>query len=83
MNRFAPSTPTRERNPAQEIPRLAKQALHACEFEESEWSDVFHVLMEQGAFCDCEILYNAAEDSRLKARYWKAESVRRSHERHD
>jgi hypothetical protein len=57
--------------------RHAKQVLQLCGFEESEWSDVFHVLMEEGAFCDCEILYNAAADSRLKARYWS----RRSHER--
>ena len=33
------------------------------------------VLMEEGAFCDCEILFNAKEDRRLKAQYW-----RRSHE---
>jgi Protein of unknown function (DUF2695) len=57
--------------------RQAKQALQTCGFEESDWSDVFHVLMEQGAFCDCEILYNAAEESRLKAQHW-----RRKHEEH-
>jgi len=62
--------------------RQAKQALQMCGFEESDWSDVFHVLMEQGGFCDCEILYNAAEESRLKARYWKPECRRRSHEGH-
>jgi len=56
--------------------RHAKQTLQLCGFEELDWSDVFHVLMGQGAFCDCEILYNAAVESRLKARYWK----RRSHE---
>ncbi|HLW86036.1 MAG TPA: DUF2695 domain-containing protein [Candidatus Sulfotelmatobacter sp.] len=60
----------------------AKQALQACGFEESDWSDVFHVLMGQGGFCDCEILYNAAEESRLKAQYWKAEQRGRSHEEH-
>jgi hypothetical protein len=36
--------------------RYAKQALQVCGFEQSDSSDVFHVLMEQGAFCDCEIL---------------------------
>ena len=58
--------------------RYAKQALQSCGFEESDWSDVFHVLMGQGAFCDCEILYNAATESRLKTQYWQ----RRSHEKH-
>jgi hypothetical protein len=53
--------------------RIAKQALEMCEFPESDWSDVFHVLMEQGAFCDCEILFNAKEGSRLKAQYWRNE----------
>ena len=56
--------------------RYAKQALQRCAFDESDWSDIFHVLMGQGAFCDCEILYNAATESRLKTQYWQ----RRSHE---
>jgi hypothetical protein len=60
--------------------RLAKQALEACGFDESDWSDVFHVLMERGAFCDCEILYNATEENRFKARHWKAQYERRSHQ---
>jgi hypothetical protein len=59
--------------------RHAKEALHLCGFEKSDWSDVFHVLMGQGAFCDCEILYNAATESRLKSQYWQ----RRSHEGHN
>ena len=58
--------------------RYAKQALQLCGFEESDWSDVFHVLMEQGAFCDCEILYNVATESRLTTQYWQ----RRSHGNH-
>jgi uncharacterized protein DUF2695 len=41
-------------------------------FTEDEFFDVFHVLMRQGGFCDCEILYNAVEQSRLKAEYWTA-----------
>jgi Protein of unknown function (DUF2695) len=41
-------------------------------FKEDELFDVFHVLMRKGGFCDCEILYNAAEHSRLKAEYWTA-----------
>jgi hypothetical protein len=49
----------------------AKQVLRLCGFEESDWSDVFHVLMGQGAFCDCEILYNAAAESRLKTQHWQ------------
>jgi hypothetical protein len=52
--------------------RYAKRTLQACGFEQSDSSDVFHVLMEQGAFCDCEILYNVAGESRLKTKYWRS-----------
>jgi len=52
--------------------RYATRALQACGFEQSDSSDVFHVLMEQGAFCDCEILYNVANESHLKTKYWRA-----------
>ena len=54
--------------------RYAKQALQLCRFEESDWSDVLHVLMGHGAFCDCEILYNAATESRLKTQHWQQRS---------
>jgi hypothetical protein len=42
--------------------------------EEDRIIDVFHVLMSQGGFCDCEILYNVAEKSRLQAEYWNAKA---------
>jgi hypothetical protein len=47
-------------------------------FKEVELFEVFHVLMRQGGFCDCEILYNAVEQSRLKAEYWIARSEGRN-----
>lgn len=56
--------------------RNAKRTLQHCGFEESDWSDVFHVLMGQGGFCDCEILYNVVTESRLKSQYWQ----RRGHQ---
>jgi hypothetical protein len=52
--------------------RNSKSLLPELGFSESDFCDIFDVLMGQGGFCDCEILYNAAESSRLKARYWKA-----------
>ena len=44
-------------------------------FTQDELFDVFHVLMDKGGYCDCEILYNAAEESRLKAEYWRARAA--------
>jgi Protein of unknown function (DUF2695) len=52
--------------------RHARAVLLARGFRAGELFDVFHVLMARGGYCDCEILYNAAEASRLKAEYWRA-----------
>jgi hypothetical protein len=52
--------------------RNSKSILSSLGFAESDFCDVFDVLMGQGGFCDCEILYNVAESSRLKAGYWRA-----------
>ena len=52
--------------------RHARGVLRARGFRANEEFDVFHVLMARGGYCDCEILYNAVEESRLKAEYWQA-----------
>ena len=52
--------------------RHARAVLLARRFREDELFNVFHVLMARGGHCDCEILYNAVETSRLKAEYWRA-----------
>lgn len=40
-------------------------------------NDVLAVLRFKGACCDCEVLYNVAEESRLKAKYWKGKAQNR------
>ena len=52
--------------------RNAKRLLLSHGFDESDFCDVFGVFASRGGYCDCEILYNAVETSRLKAKYWKA-----------
>ena len=52
--------------------RTSKELLPTCGFKEDEFFDIFHVLMDKGGNCDCEILFNVAEQSRLKAQYWIA-----------
>ena len=54
--------------------RNSKRLLLSHGFDESDFSDVFGVLAARGGYCDCEILYNAAESSRLKAEYWQAQA---------
>jgi len=50
---------------------LSKRVLDAAGFHPDDLRDIFDVLRAQGGCCDCEILYNVAESSRLKSDYWK------------
>ncbi|MGH9822999.1 MAG: DUF2695 domain-containing protein, partial [Blastocatellia bacterium] len=52
--------------------RTSRPILLANEFSEDDLFDVFHVLIAQGGFCDCEILYNVAKETRLAGQYWRA-----------
>lgn len=50
--------------------RLSESILQTSGFERDDLSDIFAVLQSKGACCDCEVLYNVADKSRLKAKYW-------------
>jgi hypothetical protein len=52
--------------------RLSESVLLASEFKRSDLDDIFGVLSSKGGGCDCEILYNVAETSRLKSEYWRS-----------
>jgi len=52
--------------------RLSESILQSSAFEQDDLSDIFAVLQSKGACCDCEVLYNVAEKSRLKAKYWRS-----------
>jgi hypothetical protein len=51
-------------------------------FDEEAITDVLLVLAAKGACCDCEILFNVAEESRLKSEYWKKRAAEAQFERH-
>lgn len=57
----------------------SRLVLKTCGIPEPDWSDVFHVLMGEGAFCDCEVLYNIASESRLRADYWRSSRAGKQH----
>ena len=38
---------------------------------------VFHVLMAQGSFCNCEILHNVFQERRLRVAYWRSRAESR------
>ena len=69
---LCPRDASQPRPPCHGDYRHARAVLLARRFREDELFDVFHVLMARGGSCDCEILYNAVEESRLKAEYWRA-----------
>jgi hypothetical protein len=52
--------------------RLSETILLASGFERDALDDIIAVLQSKGGFCDCEVLYNVAETSRLKANYWRS-----------
>jgi hypothetical protein len=51
--------------------RLSETILLAAGFDRAEFVDIFAVLHSKGGCCDCEVLYNVAGKSRLKANYWR------------
>lgn len=48
----------------------SKEILSQLDFSQEDQFDIFHVLMGEGAFCDCEILYNIFRDSKYANNYW-------------
>ena len=52
--------------------QISESILRSQDFDQDAIADVIDVLRAQGGCCDCEVLYNVAESSRLKAEYWKA-----------
>jgi hypothetical protein len=65
-------------DPERQIPcgarsfEISTKILRDLGMDSDDIADVLEVLHSRGACCDCEVLYNVAEESRLKARYWKA-----------
>lgn len=50
--------------------RTAKQILTDLEFSTEDQFDIFHVLMDEGGYCDCEILLNVFKESEYAKKYW-------------
>ena len=51
--------------------RHSKNILTTLNFPDHAQFDIFHVLMDGGAYCDCEILLNVFTDSEYAKKYWK------------
>jgi hypothetical protein len=51
--------------------RHSKKLLINLGFSEEDQFDIFHVLMYEGGFCDCEILFNVFNESEYSMKYWR------------
>ena len=51
--------------------RWSETILLACGFDRHALDDIIALLNSKGGCCYCEVLYNVAEKSRLKATYWR------------
>lgn len=68
---FAPVDPTLQPRKCANSFAASTEILKASGLEDDYIEDVFEVLRSRGGFCDCEVLYNAAPESNLRAAYWK------------
>ncbi|MEP7229937.1 MAG: DUF2695 domain-containing protein [Ginsengibacter sp.] len=51
--------------------RNSKKILKDIGFSDEDKFDIFHVLMNEGAYCDCEILFNVFKESEYSKKYWR------------
>ena len=54
---------------------ISTAILTNCGFVPSDIADILEVLASRGGCCDCEVLFNVAEESRLRSEYWKARAT--------
>ena len=52
--------------------RHSKKILNELDFSDEEQFDIFHVLMNEGGYCDCEILYNVFRESKYAQKIVKS-----------
>jgi hypothetical protein len=70
---FCPLESSHERQRCAGNYEASKSILRSLGFSDVDIEDICAVLAAQGGCCDCEILYNIVETSRLKAEYCRAQ----------
>ena len=71
-DRFCPADPSADRVKCGHSFAHSENILRDLGMSSDDMDDVLAVLKSRGGCCDCEVLYNVVEESRLKDRYWKA-----------
>jgi hypothetical protein len=70
-DRLCPADPAQPRSSCEGTYATSTEILSLYGFDPEEIAEITQVLASKGGCCDCEILFNAAEESRLKSHYWK------------
>jgi hypothetical protein len=73
---FSPAEPSNDGVPCVHSFQHSEGILRDLGMDSTDISDVLSVLRSRGACCDCEVLYNVVDQSRFKAKYWKAQVQR-------
>jgi hypothetical protein len=74
LNGLSPSETSSPSQTCDGTYKLSQSILAASGFVQSELPEIFGVLRSKGGCCHCEILYNVAGSSRLKAQYWRSKA---------
>ena len=74
-DRLSPEDATRKAHVCHGDHEISKAILTDLNFDGQDFNDVLEVLKSQGGCCDCEVLYNVADKSRLRQKYWKDKAV--------
>jgi hypothetical protein len=74
-DRMCPTDPSLVRVPCARSYAISAAILNDRGFDSDTVGEIIQVLEARGAHCDCEILFNVAEDSRLKSEYWKSRAA--------
>ena len=80
-NLFSPTDPAVVARKCEHSYASSIEVLKTLGMDPEEIADILAVLKARGGCCDCEIFYNVAEESRLKAAYWKARHSELAEER--
>lgn len=72
---MCPDDPARSRLRCNGTYTISNTLFFQFGFDLPEIEDITQVLAATGGCCDCEILFNVAQESRLRSEYWKARAA--------
>jgi hypothetical protein len=82
-DQMCPTDPAQPRALCKRSYAISTEVLAGRGFDPDAVGEAIQVLEARGAHCDCEILFNIAEDSRLKSEYWISRAVGEPPKRHE